>query len=1628
MHRALATPGLGLLSLLFVYACISPIGAADITIGDVRTIEFAPVEGRTDLLPSVTVVESDGEVLRLQFDLPALQTQEMNIEGEVYHALDIEGGGHRGSEGEPMLPIFSRLIQIPAEAGVVIEVTGTEKHELTGFRPAPLQPDDRAETFVVNAEAYTRSGYTAGEAAIIGEPAIARDLRVVPITFQPVRYDPAQGRLEVASRVEVEVRFAGQDLRAVKQRHHQTIPPSFDRLYRNVVVNYEGPREGQTIAPGSYVIICPNNSTVINKLQPLVEWRMRKGADVYLATTSETGTSRSAIQSWLRSAYTSWENPPEFITLVGDMEGSVAIPCWYWDVSWYSGGTDHPYVQLDGSDLLADAHIGRISVGSTAQLELYITKIVGYESTPYMSDTSWYTRGCVVGDPSDSGITTVQSMQWLKNRLLEIGYTEVDTVFSYPWVSQMVSRLSRGDTVFGYRGYYGMSGFDNDDIYDIENGWKMSFGTFLTCGTGSFAAGTSRSEAWIRAGSTTYMIPSAGIAGVGTATTGTHTRYNNCMTYGIWRGALWEEAYEFGAAVTRGKYELYLNYGSHDYTNAQTFTHWNNLMGDSAGELWTGVPAALQVAHPSVVARGANAVSVSVTAGGSPCADACVCLWKGEETHAVGYTDASGSVLLPVNTPTDGEMLVTVTKHDHHPYLGALDVQQETYFVGYEAHQLDDDTSGSSNGNGDGLLNPAETIELRVQAHNYGTQTATNVTGTISSSDPYVTIIDADETFGTLGSGASAWCEDDFDIEIAGGAPSGHVIDLQMVLADGSHTWESIMQIPVTAAYFNYGNTQLLSGFGAQVDPGESGTIAVGVKNAGNASATNAVGTLSSESPWVTVTDPIGTYGTINPSQNGSNTGDPFGISAASECYQGHVASMQLVMDFSDGARDTVHFVIAVGTAQDDDPTGPDTYGYYAFDNTDTAYEHAPTYNWIEIDPNYGGSGSSVGLTDFSYGQDDSKTVSLPFTFQYYGEEFDQVTICSNGWIAMGQTYLTNCRNWVIPGAGAPNYMIAPMWDNLYQSGNGRVYHWVDTANHRYIIQWSRVRNNYSNSTETFQVILYDPQNHETATGDGIIDFQYHTFVNNDSQQHYSTVGIQNGDMTDGVLYSYYNSYEAGAETITSGRAIRFMPIAALPASGTISGWVRNYTNGSTPIEGATVTLLETGDHMTTGPDGNYIGTAAAGIYTVTASHPSFEPDTVWALHINQGQTTTRNFLLDDIAPPQISGTTQYEHTMDEAGPYEINATIIEYSDLAELSLVYKVNSGEWISLPMTNQGGNTYAASIPGQPYTSVIRYYIAAEDAGGLTAADPPTAPEEYFYFWVMPPLLSDDIELGTGEWSHYVVLDGYNDQWHRSSSRNHTTGGSYSWKFGDSGAGDYTDLADGALESEVIALNGGAASLTFWHWMQAEESSSYPGYAYDGGLIEMSLDGGPWGQVTPEGGYSHLVRVGGTPGPFPADTPIFSGQIDWTQVTIDLEDISGPVQFRFRFGSDGSATDEGWYIDDVILIGDPPDLSDAEELAFIPTRTALYQNVPNPFGARGAGTRIAFDLPRSSRVRLQVYDAAGRLVRTLTDGTMPAGRHLTRWDGRDMGTRPVGSGVYFYVLNIDGRAQTRQMLVLR
>ncbi|HRX77391.1 MAG TPA: hypothetical protein P5342_07995, partial [Candidatus Cloacimonadota bacterium] len=170
--------------------------------------------------------------------------------------------------------------------------------------------------------------------------------------------------------------------------------------------------------------------------------------------------------------------------------------------------------------------------------------------------------------------------------------------------------------------------------------------------------------------------------------------------------------------------------------------------------------------------------------------------------------------------------------------------------------------------------------------------------------------------------------------------------------------------------------------------------------------------------------------------------------------------------------------------------------------------------------------------------------VDLPFAFQFYGLLYHQITVCSNGFIALGETGNGEFRNFRLPGAMGPSPMIAAFWDDLATRNGSSISYWYDGANHRFIVEWYNLVNGKNGTAvETFQIILYDQDFHYSSLGDGPIKIQYHTFNNVDSQSgsnhgNFCTIGIEDHTGTRGLEYTFNNIYPTAAATLGNNKAI----------------------------------------------------------------------------------------------------------------------------------------------------------------------------------------------------------------------------------------------------------------------------------------------------------------------------------------------------------------------------------------------------------------------------------------------------------------------------------------------------------
>ena len=165
-------------------------------------------------------------------------------------------------------------------------------------------------------------------------------------------------------------------------------------------------------------------------------------------------------------------------------------------------------------------------------------------------------------------------------------------------------------------------------------------------------------------------------------------------------------------------------------------------------------------------------------------------------------------------------------------------------------------------------------------------------------------------------------------------------------------------------------------------------------------------------------------------------------------------------------------------------------------------------------------------------------------------------------------------------------------------------------------------------------------------------------------------------------------------------------------------------------------------------------------------------------------------------------------------------------------------------------------------------------------------------------------DDMESGAGTWTPQT-LQGASTGWAQSTTQ--AASGTTSWFVADP-----PEISDHVLVMEAFTPSQAGTELTFMHRLNTEGT-------YDGGVLEYQQDGGAWTDAGPlivEGGYNGTISTS-------YNSPI-AGRDAWsgdngqfTAVRVDLDSLTGSsLVFRWRFASDTSVADEGWYVDDVLV----------------------------------------------------------------------------------------------------------------
>lgn len=666
--------GLAILGMVFLFLSLSAINSP--AGSNPSWVQLSPGEAKA---PEISLVESNFDQVIFEVRVYGLWAEEINAKGGVFNQLTIPECGIASVVGQPQLPLISKMVQIPYGAEVNVEVSSSEFKELSleeigiAHPIVPVQPPvpkvegawEDAE-FVIDQNYYQRDTFSPAVVAKKGEIGIIRGHRFVMVEIYPVNYNPKVGNLRLYSSIKVKLTLSGSDVTTTQNMLYRYASPPFEELCKEFFVNYESYEEiikGAPALPIGYLIIVHQNFQ--SNIQPLVEWKTKKGFHVSVALVPDIGSTTTAIKGYIQNAYDNWDIPPTYVSLVGDVG---FIPTF---TGSYSGtATDLYYVKMD-SDYFADIGRGRLPVRSSAEADSMVNKILYYEN-PTFGDLDWMRKACFMAS-SDADLLAERTHRYvIQNYLAPHGIIS-DTIWQRTGgsTSDVTTSVNNGRTIACYSGHgyeYGWScvPFDQTDVRDLSNMGEYPFVLSHACLTGKFSVTECFGETWAKAGN------KAGIAFWG-ASNYTYWDEDDILEKRMFQSAFVETCHSIVSMTDKALWHLYNYYGGGGLSGYYLDAY--NVLGEPSIDLWTYVANSLSVTYPTSIFQGSNTVTITVEKLGSvPVYGALVCLYKGGEVFETGYTDINGEVTLYPSPITIGSVDVTVTTHNCLPHQGVIDV------------------------------------------------------------------------------------------------------------------------------------------------------------------------------------------------------------------------------------------------------------------------------------------------------------------------------------------------------------------------------------------------------------------------------------------------------------------------------------------------------------------------------------------------------------------------------------------------------------------------------------------------------------------------------------------------------------------------------------------------------------------------------------------------------------------------------------------------------------------------------------------------------------------------------------------------------------------------------------------
>ncbi len=884
--------------------------------------------------------------------LSEISTIKIKKDTEEFVRLIVGGYGENAQKGTAELPVLEELMSIPFGSTIEVEILHKEEKVFSlldyGINNLvfPSQPSiskgENAEDvpFYFDKSYYNYNDFYENdiiETELLGK---MRGQQLARISVAPFTYNPNTNELRVITKLEVKVLFKNIDLEGHKLNKQKYFSPEFNHLFKSCV-NYI-PSEHKDIIttyPVKYVII--SDPAFQGAIQPLVDWKTRKGYMVVEGYTNDpmVGNTTASIHAFLKNMYdnaTTSDPAPTYLLIVGD---DAQVP------SFDNGShlSDMYYCEFDGGgDFYPEMYYGRFSATNAGEVESQVNKTLTYEKYTF-ADPSFLDELVLVAGVDASMAPTYGNGQINYGTDYYFNASHGLTSHTYLYGSgspitsdqsaasgAIISNVSAGAGFANYTAHCGSSGwsdpsFENSDINGLQNYDKYGVMVGNCCQSNKFDVAECFGEAIVRESN------KGAVAYIGGSN---NTYWNEDYWWAVGNGSISANPTYVGTGLAVYDCLMHENGEQQDdwFITTGQMIHAGNLavtqaggseqyyweiyhvMGDPSLMPYIGVPTLLTASHASATPLGTTTFTVNTEENAYVAISMNGILLDAKLADATGIVNLSFPAISNV-----GVADIVITKQFKQPYEGIVQIiSPNGPYVIYNSSVVSDIA-----GNNNSLIDYNELIDLTVDLHNVGAVNANSVSVLISTTDPYITLINNSVTIPLINASQVITSPFPFSFQVASFVPDQHIANFTLTISDNlGNTWNSSINVVLNAPVLEHTtfviDDSVLGNANGKLDAGETLDLVVDVSNIGHADIFALTATLGSLSPYVTVNSTTSNVASLNVNQQQSTI---FNITVDNNAPVGTLVGFPF--DLSDGiySYNTI-FNEIIGVIDEDYETG----------------------------------------------------------------------------------------------------------------------------------------------------------------------------------------------------------------------------------------------------------------------------------------------------------------------------------------------------------------------------------------------------------------------------------------------------------------------------------------------------------------------------------------------------------------------------------------------------------------------------------------------------------------------------------------------------------------------------------